>query len=332
MTAPDDEIEADEDDLPEPFVGRVGVRRVAVAGFSLLVVAFVALTRWSAIVASHPAYLLVLVVLVLAAGTVVSVWGGRVWLTRHRPRSPRTPQSVVRTLLAATTCIAVGGVVVYLRPLPASRSATALLRDSADVDVTETLTHLEFAPVASATTGLVFYPGALVDARAYAPTLRPLAAAGFLVVVVKMPLGVAFFDSGAASGVIADHPEIGHWAIGGHSLGGAVASSFARDHTDEISGLVLWAAYPTSPIVTTTELDVLSVSASNDGLATVADIADSVTDLPVDTTFVEIEGAVHGFFGDYGDQTGDGDPTITRADAQTQIIAATKSFLTSLAE
>jgi pimeloyl-ACP methyl ester carboxylesterase len=38
--------------------------------------------------------------------------------------------------------------------------------------------------------------------------------------------------------VIAAHPEIERWAIGGHSLGGTMAASYADDHRATISGLV----------------------------------------------------------------------------------------------
>ncbi len=319
-----------EDSVSVGSATRSGVRRVVVSAFALLCVGFAAITRWSAIVASHPAYLLLLVALALAAGAVLSMWATRAWESRRGPRVQRSPQTVVRTLLAATICLAIGGVVLYLRPLPASGSATDLLGDSDAVDVTETLTHLEFAPTAGADTGLVFYPGALVDPRSYAPTLRPLAEAGVLVVVVKMPLGIAFLGSGAANGVIADHPDIDRWAIGGHSLGGAVASSFARATTDDVAGLVFWAAYPTRSMADVTGLEVLSISASNDGLTTRADIADSVDDLPPGAKFVEVAGAVHAFFGDYGEQPGDGVPSIARLDAQSQIVSVTLEWLDSL--
>ena len=329
---------------------RTGVRRVVVAVASLVVVLVAAASSWSGIRASHPAYLLVLVTIVLVATTVLAVWGGRVWRERRTPRGARSVRSTVRTLLAGTALVVVIAVVMYFRPLTASPSAVAALADTADVDVTESLTAIEFVPAAGATTGLVFYPGALVDAHAYATTVRPLAAAGYLVVVVKMPMGIAFFDAGAASDVMADHPTIEHWAVGGHSLGGAVASIFARDHRGDgvaggadgadvgdggnggrgVDGLVLWAAYPTSPMADVDDLAVLSVSAANDGLATPADIADSVADLPASAEFVTVSGAVHTFFGDYGDQGGDGEPTVSRQEAQAQIVEATSTFLASL--
>ena len=39
-----------------------------------------------------------------------------------------------------------------------------------------------------------FYPGAKVDPRAYVPNLTPLAAAGYPVVVLKLPYNIAFFS------------------------------------------------------------------------------------------------------------------------------------------
>ena len=50
-------------------------------------------------------------------------------------------------------------------------------------------------------------------------------------------------------------------------------------------------------------------------------------DLPADTTYVVIDGAVHAFFGDYGEQSGDGTPGISRTDAQDQIVGATLDIL-----
>ena len=44
--------------------------------------------------------------------------------------------------------------------------------------------------------------------------------------------------------------------------------------------------------------------------------------LPPDTSYVVINGAVHSSFGDYGDQPGDGTATIDRAAAQAKITKA----------
>jgi hypothetical protein len=80
-------------------------------------------------------------------------------------------------------------------------------------------------------------------------------------------------------------------------------------------------------MATRTGLDIVSVSGTNDGLATPADIEASKVDLPADTHFVAVQGGVHAYFGDYGAQSGDGTATISRADAQRQIIDATLAQL-----
>jgi hypothetical protein len=56
----------------------------------------------------------------------------------------------------------------------------------------------------------------------------------------------------------------------------------------------------------------------------------SRTLLPVDTTWVVIEGGNHAQFGDYGFQPGDNIATISAANQQAQIVDATVSFLESI--
>ena len=115
--------------------------------------------------------------------------------------------------------------------------------------------------------------------------------------------------------------EIATWSVGGHSLGGVTASAYAGGH-DSVSGLLLWASYPQGSLADRQGLAVVSVSGTQDGLTTPADIEASKVKLPPSTTFVAIDGGVHAFFADYGEQPGDGTPTISREDAQEQIVAA----------
>jgi pimeloyl-ACP methyl ester carboxylesterase len=173
----------------------------------------------------------------------------------------------------------------------------------------------------------VFYPGAKVDPRAYVGIFRPIAAAGFPVVILRLPVGIAFGAPDAASRPIAANPSIPRWVVAGHSLGGTVAAAYAGAGHERVVGLVLWASYPARSIAGAAGLRALSVSASNDGLATPAKITASRPDLPPGTTFVEVVGAVHADFGDYGPQQGDGVPTISHEEAQRRIVAATLAFL-----
>ena len=109
--------------------------------------------------------------------------------------------------------------------------------------VTQTDGTIVLTPEGACDTGLVFYPGGKVQAEAYLPLLQRLQKAGIQCVLVKMPLRFAFFNANAASTVIARYPNIQHWYVGGHSLGGAMASSWAAKHPDDFDGLVLLGAY-----------------------------------------------------------------------------------------
>ena len=209
-------------------------------------------------------------------------------------------------MLAAVLVVGWVAVLAWLRPFTAGPDSLAALAEGGGVVVTDNPTTIELAPTGSPapTTGLVFTPGARVDSRAYAELLRPVAEAGYLVVILKSPYGIAFAQPGQSAGPIADHPEITTWAVGGHSLGGVVAAGYAGDHADTVTGLLLYASYPNTDLSADSDLQVESISGSNDGLTTAADIARTRDLLPPDTEFTVIEGGVHAYFGDYGEQPG----------------------------
>jgi pimeloyl-ACP methyl ester carboxylesterase len=178
------------------------------------------------------------------------------------------------------------------------------------------------------TSGIVIYPGGRVDARAYAPPARAIAAEGNLVVLMPMPLNLAFFGANRAGDVIAAHPEVEHWLVGGHSLGGAFAAEYAGQHADEVEGLVLWAAYPAaSNDLSAYDGIVFSVYGTADGVATEEEILESLPLLPSSTRWIPIEGGNHAQFGSYGEQPGDNAAAITRADQQAQVASATVGAL-----
>jgi hypothetical protein len=211
------------------------------------------------------------------------------------------------------------------KPMP---EALAALESDAQVTVTPGK-WLVFTPAATEpSTGLIIYPGGRVDYRAYAPAAHQIAAQGFLVVIVRMPLNLAVFGVNAAEDVQAAYPQIRAWAIGGHSLGGSMAASYAGSHPGAIQGLALWASYPaSSDDLTNTDLQVVSIFGSEDGLASSEEINASRALLPSDTTWVEISGGNHAQFGWYGAQAGDNPASISREDQQAQMVAATLILL-----
>ena len=220
-------------------------------------------------------------------------------------------------------------------PLPEPAALAALQSDSAvAVSLVGSGRWQVFTPIVTpATTGLVLYPGGRVAAGAYAAAAHAIAAEGYLVVIVPMPLRLAVFGSGAAEDVISAYPQITHWAVGGHSLGGAFAADFAAKHPALVQGLVLWAAYPpASDNLSQTDLQVVSIYGTRDGLAGPEDIAPSRNLLPADTTYVAIEGGNHAGFGRYGPQAGDNAATITPEAQQAQVVVATVGLLAELGE
>ncbi len=240
-------------------------------------------------------------------------------------RWSRRPPRVAWSIAGTVSLLLVGGILWWLRPYVATSVALDALESDARVEVHSTHTAITMMPITKDGVGLIFLPGAKVDARAYGRILRPLAEAGHIVVIVKEPLGVAFLASAAAPRWAAAHPEIETWVVAGHSLGGVVAAQNAAEPND-IDGLVLWASFPANDL-SAQSLSAISVFGTNDGLTTPDRIATSRSDLPPDTQFVAIDGAIHAYFGDYGAQSGDGTPSTSREEAQAEIISVTLSFL-----
>ena len=165
----------------------------------------------------------------------------------------------------------------------------------------------------SYTAGVVFYPGGKVEHTAYEPLLQTLAAEGVLCALVEVPLRLAILDVDAAEGIAEQYPEIENWYIGGHSLGGSAAAMYVAEHTNEFAGLILLGSYSTVDL-SEGELEVLSVYGSEDKVLNKENYLESKENLPQDFIEFIIEGGCHAYFGVYGEQAGDGTPTISNVE------------------
>lgn len=165
----------------------------------------------------------------------------------------------------------------------------------------------------NATAGFIFYPGGKVEFTAYEPLMTACAEKGILCVLKRMPFNLAVLDVNAADGIAEQFPEIEHWYIGGHSLGGSMAAAYAEKHADVFDGLILLGSYSASDL-SETELEVLSVYGSEDGVLNRQKYEESIPNLPDGYTEFVIDGGCHAFFGMYGAQDGDGIPSITCED------------------
>ncbi len=174
--------------------------------------------------------------------------------------------------------------------------------------------------------GFIFYPGGKVEYTAYIPLMQALSAQGVTCVLVEMPFNLAVLDIDAADGIQKEYPEIEAWYIGGHSLGGSMAASYAASHTDDYAGLVLLGAYSTADL-SASNLDVLSVYGSEDKVMNREKYENNKTNLPADFTEVVLDGGCHANFGMYGAQDGDGTPSISNKEQIALTVNAIKKMM-----
>ena len=158
--------------------------------------------------------------------------------------------------------------------------------------------------------GFIFYPGGFVEHTAYAPLLRALCEEGWLCILTEMPFDLAVLNMNAAQGIREKYPQVESWAIGGHSLGGAMAASYTAKHPDDFDTLVLLAAYSTADL-SGTDIRVYSLYGSEDQVLNRSKYAQYRANLPASTLEAVLEGGNHALFGDYGTQKGDGAARIT---------------------
>jgi hypothetical protein len=165
----------------------------------------------------------------------------------------------------------------------------------------------------SNTKGIVFYQGAKVEYTAYIPLLVTLSQNGYECFLVKMPFHLAVFNIGAADKVISENSHITDWYIGGHSLGGVMASSYARNNSYKLKGIFLFGAYPSSDL-SDTNLKMISIYGENDLILNRDKLNETMENAPSDSFYYEMSGANHGGFGDYGMQKGDGEAKISSSE------------------
>jgi pimeloyl-ACP methyl ester carboxylesterase len=107
-----------------------------------------------------------------------------------------------------------------------------------------------------------------------------------------------------------------------------MAATFASRMPESVQGLVLWAAYPSAADdLSSSGLNVASIYATLDGLATGEQIEASRALLPANTTWTVIDGGNHAQFGWYGEQSGDNPATISRSAQQALIVQSTLALL-----
>jgi hypothetical protein len=195
---------------------------------------------------------------------------------------------------------------------------------------------------------MVFYPGGLVDPNSYLIwqdrliTLRPQ----LRIITVKMPSNLAVLNAQKGDKLFKAYSDTQKWFYAGHSLGGAMASNLVAKNKARIDALIYLAAYPADDRLIGYNKSILSISASEDGLATPEKINNRKDLLPTPyemnhaldfpqnlaelTLYFEISGGNHAQFGHYGDQSGDLPANITREEQQLIFVELIYEFLERL--
>lgn len=195
-------------------------------------------------------------------------------------------------------------------------------------DIQQENDWLVFTPTEQTKTGVIIYPGAKVEPEAYSYYAQQLAESGYTIIIPNMNFNFAIFDINEAESIMKQFTDIEQWVIGGHSLGGVAAASFAYDHLSSISGLILLASYPSDANdFSHTDLPILSLYAQYDQLTTVETINETKQLLSSEATLSEVTGGNHAQFGMYGKQDGDGEATISVKEQQQFIAKETIHWL-----
>lgn len=217
---------------------------------------------------------------------------------RIRANGKRVVVWTIALLLVAAT----GFSLYFGTPLHGLDTSIQAVQSNDAVTVTHSNGVYVIKPADGTTTvGFVFYPGGRVHPDAYLASLAPLAArANVAVYIPTMPLSLAVLDPDAADAIIARHPAIDRWFVGGHSLGGAMSCRYASNHP-ELTGLVLFAAYCDREI---SDMAVLSVTGSDDSVLNRTAYRQNRENLPPNATLVAIPGMNHSEFGSYTGQRG----------------------------
>jgi hypothetical protein len=190
-------------------------------------------------------------------------------------------------------------------------------------------------------TGFIFYPGSMVDPKAYAPMARQLAENGFTIYIVELPIRSASLP-GQEADLMAytrqimdtDH-SVRRWVLGGHSRGAAIASRFVSYNRGLFSGLILiGTSHPKDAEfdLSNSGLPVMKIYATHDGLASVPEVKETSKFLPDNTLWVRIEGGNHSQFGYTGTLLGDNHAEISLIEQQDLTISAVLSMLKDVDE
>lgn len=234
-------------------------------------------------------------------------------------------RKLVRTGLVLISLLLVTGCWYYVSDYSlASSEAIRMIKENARVIEEDNFFKVSALKKQQETTesdeliGMVFYPGGKVEAAAYVPLVKQIADQGVTCYLMKMPFNLAVFGKNAFDRIYEAYPMIEKWYLGGHSLGGAMASDYLGEEKNQVKveGLILLAAYPVN-------------QASNKTLVLYGEYDQVLNLAKLDEVDAKkmILGGNHAYFGNYGEQAGDGQASISREQQQAETVDRVMAFI-----
>ena len=184
------------------------------------------------------------------------------------------------------------------------------LKDDNEVKVYSKSNYYLFDNISNNTQVLIFYGGAKVEEKSYAPMLNKIAHQGYDVFLTKMPLRFPLFGVGKANSIYKANNTYTDVYLMGHSLGGVCASMVLEKTNLDYKGIIFLASYPNKPL--DNKYKALSIYGSEDQVLNLKEYNDNLSNFPTGYSQKIIEGGNHAYFGYYGNQKGDGKALITR--------------------
>ncbi|HHU20626.1 MAG TPA: carboxymethylenebutenolidase [Bacilli bacterium] len=223
---------------------------------------------------------------------------------------------ITLTIVISLLLIITAGFFIYVSNYyHAEEVALAVMKNGKNLEVQDD--YIVLSPSSPSDTGMIFYPGGKVEHLAYLPMMEKITTqTGITTILVKMPFNLAVFGASKADQVIEQFPDLTDWYIGGHSLGGAMASDYASKNQTKVDGLILMGAYIYGDYPSDRTLTIYGTLETD--VSQEIDYTDNV---------VAIEGGNHAQFGHYGKQKGDPDATISREQQQKITTDAIDQFL-----
>ncbi|MFV0419542.1 MAG: alpha/beta hydrolase [Dysgonomonas sp.] len=203
-----------------------------------------------------------------------------------------------------------------------------LLQSDDQVDISSTNDFYLFTPLKEYDNIFIFYPGALVDPKAYIPLCRKIAENNIKVYIIKMPWRLASkgYIRPKELELFVDTTKT--YILAGHSQGAKMAAQFVQENPTLIDKLILiGSSHPRDISLSDSKIPILKIYGSRDGVADEQSILNNKSKLPPNTKFIRIDGANHSQFGYYGYQLGDNRAQISREQQQIEVLKSILEFI-----